>query len=184
MAELMKNPECMKKVQEELAREINQDVIEESDLPQLKFLQACVKESMRLHPPGPLLLPHRAVDSCQVMNYTIPKGSQVIVNVWAIGRDPKSWKDPLVYKPERFLNSTMDFKGTNIEFIPFGAGRRACPGQPMASKQVPLLLAALLHFFDWSLPSGNDPKDIDMAEKFHTSLKKEQPLLLIPKMKI
>ncbi|KAJ6676260.1 CYTOCHROME P450 FAMILY 76 SUBFAMILY C POLYPEPTIDE 5-RELATED [Salix viminalis] len=184
IAELMKSPEYMKKAQEELKNEINQDVIQESDLPRLKFLHACLKESMRLHPPGPLLLPHRAIDSCQVMNYSIPKNSQVLVNAYAIGRDPKSWKDPLAYNPERFLISDMNFRGSNTEFIPFGAGRRACPGQPMATKHVPLLLASLLHFFDWSLPCGNDAKDIDMTGKFHTSLQKDQPLLLIPKMKI
>jgi cytochrome P450 len=117
------------------------------------------------------------------MGYTIPKNSQVLVNAYAIGRDPKSWKDPLDYKPERFLTSNMDFRGSNIEFIPFGAGRRACPGQPMATKHVPLVLASLLHFFDWSLPTGHDPKDIDMSDKFHTSLQKKQPLLLIPKIK-
>lgn len=183
MAELLRNPQCMKKAQAELASEINQDLIQESDLPRLKFLHACLKESMRLHPPGPLLLPHRAVNSCKVMGYTIPKNSQVLVNAYAIGRDPKSWKDPLDYKPERFLTSNMDFRGSNIEFIPFGAGRRACPGQPMATKHVPLVLASLLHFFDWSLPTGHDPKDIDMTDKFHTSLQKEQPLLLIPKIK-
>jgi len=183
MAELLRNPQCMKKAQAELASEINQDLIQESDLPRLKFLHACLKESMRLHPPGPLLLPHRAVNSCKVMGYTIPKNSQVLVNAYAIGRDPKSWKDPLDYKPERFLTSNMDFRGSNIEFIPFGAGRRACPGQPMATKHVPLVLASLLHFFDWSLPTGHDPKDIDMSDKFHTSLQKKQPLLLIPKIK-
>ena len=106
------------------------------------------------------------------------------MNAYEIGRDPDSPKDPSAYNPGRFLNTTMYFRGSNIEFIPFGAGRRACPGQPMATKHVPLLLASLLHFFDWSLPCGNDPKDIDMTGKFHTSLQKDQPLLLIPKMKI
>ncbi|KAJ0032045.1 hypothetical protein Pint_14712 [Pistacia integerrima] len=184
LAELLKHPKCMKKVEEELKKEIDQDLIKESHVPKLTFLQACVKETLRLHPPGPLLLPHRAVESCEVMTYTIPKNCQVLINIWAIGQDPKIWEDPLVYKPERFLDSNLDFKGNDFEFIPFGSGRRICPGMPMATKHVPLILASLIHFFDWSLPYGRDPKDLDMTEKVDLTLCKEQPLLLIPKAKI
>ncbi|XP_059655805.1 probable (S)-N-methylcoclaurine 3'-hydroxylase isozyme 2 [Cornus florida] len=183
MAELIKNPESMKKVCEELTREINQHSLKESDLAQLPYLEACVKETLRLHPPAPLLLPHRAPDSCKVMNYTIPKNSQVVVNVWAIGRDPMVWEEPLKFKPERFLNTTLDFKGNDFEFLPFGAGRRICPGLPMAAKQVPLILASLFRSFDWSLPHGNDPNELDMNEKFAATLQKEQPLVLIPTIK-
>ncbi|XP_057978051.1 probable (S)-N-methylcoclaurine 3'-hydroxylase isozyme 2 [Malania oleifera] len=181
MAELIKNPVSMKKVQEELAKEIGKDMVKEYNLSQLSYLQACVKEALRLHPPGPFLLPHRALDSCKVMNYTIPKNAQVIVNVWAIGRDLLNWEDPLVFKPERFLNSSLDFKGSNFEYLPFGAGRRICPGLPMAAKQIPLVLASLIHLFDWSLPNGNDPSNLDMGEKFGITLQKREPLLLIPK---
>ncbi|XP_059643859.1 (S)-N-methylcoclaurine 3'-hydroxylase isozyme 1-like [Cornus florida] len=183
MAELIKNPESMKKVCEELTRETNHNTLKESHLAQLPYLQACVKETLRLHPPAPFLLPHRAPDSCQVMNYTIPKNSQVVVNVWAIGRDPMVWEEPLKFKPERFLNATLDFKGNYFEFLPFGAGRRICPGLPMGAKLVPLILASLLHSFDWSLPHGNDPNELDMNEKFAVTLHKEQPLVLIPTIK-
>lgn len=184
MAELMKNPESMKKLEEELNKTIiNKYIFEESNLLQLPYLQACVKETLRLHPPGPLLLPHRALDSCKVMNYTIPKNSQVLVNVWAIGRDPKIWDDPLLFKPERFINSTLDFKGNNFELLPFGSGRRSCPGLPLAAKHVPLVLASLIHFFDWSLPSGIDSNELDMSEKYGITLQKEQPLLLVPKVR-
>ena len=154
MAELIKNPESMIKVQLELAREIKQDVVKEFHLPQLNYLQASVKETLRLHPPAPLLLPHHAIESYQVTSYTIPKDSQVLVNVWAIGQDPMYWEDPSVFKPERFLNSALDFKGNDFEFLPFSAGRRICPGLPMATKVVPLVLASLIHNFDWSLPHG------------------------------
>ncbi|KAA8521984.1 hypothetical protein F0562_012702 [Nyssa sinensis] len=183
LAELIKNPESMKKVREELTREIKQESLKESHLPQLPYLQACVKETLRLHPPAPFLLPHRALDSCKVMNYTIPKNAQVVVNIWAIGRDPVIWEEPLKFKPERFLNSTLDFKGNDFEFLPFGAGRRICPGLPMGAKQVSLALASLIHHFDWSLPHGNDPNELDMNEKFGVTLHKEQPLLLIPEVK-
>ncbi|GMN32333.1 hypothetical protein TIFTF001_003625 [Ficus carica] len=121
MTELIKNPKCMKIAQEELAREIVQDVVTESHLPKLSYLQACVKETLRLHPPVPFLLLHQAVESCQVLNYPIPKDSKVLVNIWAIGRDPTYWNDPLVFKPERFLELSLDFKGNDFEYLPFGA---------------------------------------------------------------
>ena len=102
----------------------------ESHVPQLLYLQPCVKETMQLHPPTPFLLPHRALSSCKVMNYTVPKDAQVIVNVLAISRDPTIWEDPLVFKPERFLKSTLDYKGNDFEFLPFGAGWVICSGLP------------------------------------------------------
>ncbi|XP_027182465.1 probable (S)-N-methylcoclaurine 3'-hydroxylase isozyme 2 [Coffea eugenioides] len=181
MAELVKNPESMMKVREELGREINQDLPKESHLMQLPYLKACIKETFRLHPPAPLLLPHRAPEACQVMNYTIPKNAQVLVNVWAIGRDPGIWDEPLKFKPERFLSCSLDYKGNDFELLPFGSGRRICPGLPMAARHVPLVLASLIHCFDWSLPEGKDPQQLDMNEKFGVTLEKEQPLLLIPK---
>ncbi|KAL6005599.1 hypothetical protein ACLOJK_006169 [Asimina triloba] len=97
MAELIKSPAAMEKVVEEVEREIKGKLVKESDLPRLPYLQACVKESLRMHPPVPLLLPHRASATCTLMNYTIPKGAQVHVNVWAIGRDPEKWEDRLVF---------------------------------------------------------------------------------------
>lgn len=155
MAELIKNPESMEKVVEELEGIVlNQDSVKESNLLKLSYLQACIKETLRLHPPAPLLLPHRASETCQVMNYRIPKDAQVLVNVWAIGRDPSIWDEPLKFKPERFLNSAaMDFnKGNDFELLPFGAGRRICPGLSMAARHVPSVLASLIHCFGWSIP--------------------------------
>lgn len=181
MAELIKNKESMTGVREELAKVVNEDAVKESQLAALPLLQACVKETLRLHPAAPLLLPHRATETCQVMNYTIPKGSRIAVNVWAIGRDPERWGDPLTFKPERFIDSKRDFKGNDFEFLPFGAGRRICPGIPLAVKQIPLILASLINYFDWSLPEGMDPSGLDMNEKPGVTLQKEQPLLLIPK---
>lgn len=180
VAELIKNPEYMTRAQDELAKEINKDSPRESHLNQLPYLQACVKETLRLHPPAPLMLPHRALESCKMMDYTIPKNAQVLVNVWALGRDPKSWEEPLAFKPDRFLNSGLDFKGKDFEFIPFGAGRRICPGLPMAIKHVSLIVASLIHFFEWSFPHGKDPTELDMAEKYILTIRKEQPLVLIP----
>lgn len=188
MAELVKNKEVMNKVIKELetneALFNKENPISESVLSQLPYLNACFKETLRLHPPAPFLLPHFAPETCEVMSYTIPKDSRVLVNVWAIGRDPTIWEDPLLFKPERFLGSDLEFKGHDFEFLPFGSGRRICPGLTMGSKQVLLIMANLLRYFDWSLPDNEDPRDLDMNERLGITLQKEQPLLLIPKMKI
>ena len=181
MAELMKNQNVMDKLHDELERGIGTDIVKESHLAHLPYLEACVKETLRLHPPGPLLLPHRALQTCQVMGYTVPKNSQVLVNVWAIGRDPMIWNDPLSFKPERFLDSCLDIKGNNFDYMPFGAGRKICPGQPLAIKQVPFILALLLHSFDWFLPGNMNSTELDMNDHFSLTLRKKQPLQLIPK---
>ncbi|KAK4491034.1 hypothetical protein RD792_001755 [Penstemon davidsonii] len=178
MSELIKNPDAMGKLREELR--INPSSIRESDISQLAYLNSCIKETLRLHPPI-AFLPHRAKSQCQVMNYTIPEDSLVMVNIWAMGRDPEIWEDPTSFKPERFLNSGLDFKGRDFEFLPFGAGRRMCPGWPFADKQLHLILASLIRCFNWSLPSNNGDKkfELDMNEKYAVPLRKETPLLLL-----
>ncbi|PON66460.1 Cytochrome P450, E-class, group I [Trema orientale] len=172
----------MNKVVEELRTK--ETPFSEQVISQLPYLNACFKETLRLHPPAPFLLPHFAPETCEVMNYTVPKNSRVFVNVWAIGRDPTFWEDPLLFKPDRFLGSNLEFKGHDFEFLPFGSGRRICPGLMMGSKQVLLIMANLVRFFDWSLPNNDDPGDLDMGERLGITMQKEQPLLLIPKIKI
>ncbi|XP_030936141.1 (S)-N-methylcoclaurine 3'-hydroxylase isozyme 1-like [Quercus lobata] len=181
MAELMRNQDVMHKLREEIESEIGTNIVKESHLSHLPYLEACVKETLRLYPPGPLLILHRALQTCQVMGYTIPKDSFISVNIWAIGRDPMVFNDPLSFKPERFLDSSLDFKGTNFDYTPFGAGRRGCPGQPLATRQVPLMLASLVHSFDWFLPGSMKSTELDMNDHFAITLKKKQPLQLIPK---
>ncbi|KAI4303495.1 hypothetical protein MLD38_039116 [Melastoma candidum] len=183
MAELVRNPKSMKRLREELDRYIGPCTTEENQLPGLPYLQACVNETLRLHPPATLLLPRRAPEPCKVMDYAIPKDAQILINVWAIGRDPKVWEDPLSFKPERFLDSSLDFKGNHFEFMPFGGGRRICPGLPMAAKQVPLLLATLVNLFDWRVPEGGNLEELDMTEQWGITVKKAQPLLLIPSVR-
>ncbi|KAK7844018.1 corytuberine synthase [Quercus suber] len=145
MAELMRNQDVMHKLREEIESEIGTNIVKESHLSHLPYLEACVKETLRLYPPGPLLILHRALQTCRVMGYTIPKDSFISVNIWSIDRDPMVFNDPLSFKPKRFLDSSLDFKGTNFDYTPFGAGRRGCPGQPLATRQVPLILASLVH---------------------------------------
>lgn len=183
MTELVRNKEVMTKIEAEMNRVIESDKIRESQLSKLPYLKACVKEAFRLHAPVPFLLPRLANQTCEVMNYTIPKDARVFVNVWAMGRDPKVWDEPLSFKPDRFLGSNMDFKGQDFELLPFGSGRRMCPGLPLGSLEIEFILASLIHEFDWVLPNNEDPKKLDMNDKFLLTLKKEKPLELIFKRK-
>ncbi|KAK2985114.1 hypothetical protein RJ640_022992 [Escallonia rubra] len=183
IVELMRNKKATHRLRDELAKVTNEDMVRESDLSSLPYLEACIKETLRLHPPGPLLLPHRAVQTCEVMGYTIPKDSEVLVNFWAIARDPTVWKDPLSYKPERFLPSGLDYSGQKFEYIPFGSGRKICAGQPLASRSIPLIVATLVHTFDWLLPSNMEPAHIDMNDSYDLTMRKEEPLSVILKLR-
>jgi cytochrome P450 len=181
IAEAIRNPRVMKKVQAELEEVIGKDRrVEETDIDRLPYLQAVVKEVFRLHPPAPLLIPHRAESTCEVAGYMIPKDTQVLVNAWAIGRDPIIWNEPLEFKPERFMGSELEYWGQNFELIPFGAGRRICPGLPLAHRIVHVVIASLLHSFDWSLPNGITPHNLDMTEKFGIALQRALPLIAVP----
>ncbi|KAJ7971480.1 Cytochrome P450 [Quillaja saponaria] len=182
MAELLYNPKKLKKVQAELRSTIGPDKkLEEKDIENLPYLKAVIKETLRLHPPLPFLVPHMAMDSCKMLGYFIPKETQILVNVWAIGRDPKAWDDPLLFKPERFLMPNMvDYKGHHFEYIPFGSGRRMCPAVPLASRVLLLALGSLLHLFDWVLPDGLNPEEMDMTERMGITLRKAVPLKAIP----
>ncbi|KAL5740678.1 hypothetical protein ACOSP7_029559 [Xanthoceras sorbifolium] len=183
MAELLHNPETLRRVQDELRSTIGgqNKKLEEKDIEKLPYLKAVIKETLRLHPPLPFLVPHMAMDSCNMLGYCIPKETQVLVNVWAIGRDPETWKEPLVFKPERFLEpNSADYKGHHFEFIPFGSGRRMCPALPLASRVLPLALGSLLYSFDWVLADGVKPEDMDMSERMGITLRKSVPLKAIP----
>nr|AJD87465.1 cytochrome P450 CYP76AD9 [Opuntia ficus-indica] len=182
MAELVKNPEIMIKAQDEINAALGKDcsVIHESDIVKLPYLQAIVKETLRLHPPTVFLLPRKADLDVELYGYVVPKNAQILVNLWAIGRDPKVWSNPEVFSPERFLDSTIDVKGRDFELLPFGAGRRICPGLTLASRMLNLMLATLVHNFNWKLEDGMIPKDLDMTEKFGITLQKVNPLQVIP----
>ncbi|XP_031491457.1 iridoid oxidase-like [Nymphaea colorata] len=181
LAELLHNPQIMNKLLDELSGVAGPDRgIEEADLESLPYLRAVVKETLRLHPPLPLMVPHRAMESCTMMGYEIPKHTQVLVNTWAIGRDPETWEDPHCFKPERFLDSAIEYKGQHFEYLPFGSGRRMCPGMPLAHRLLPLTVAALLLSFDWVLPEGVDPSTVDMREKLGITLRRATPLRAIP----
>ncbi|XP_062224068.1 cytochrome P450 98A1-like isoform X2 [Phragmites australis] len=165
MAELVRNPRVQEKLQEELDRVIGHDrVLLETDFQNLPYLQAVVKESLRLHPPTPLMLPHKASTRVKIAGYDIPKGANVIVNVWAVARDPKVWDNPLEFRPERFLQENIDIKGADFRVLPFGAGRRVCPGAQLGINLVASMIGHMLHHFRWALPDGTRPEDVDMME--------------------
>ncbi|KAK3022572.1 hypothetical protein RJ639_032443 [Escallonia herrerae] len=165
MAELIKNPGVQEKAQEELDRVIGcERVLTESDFSNLPYLQSVAKEALRLHPPTPLMLPHRANANVKVGGYDIPKGSNVHVNVWAVARDSAVWENPTEFRPERFLEVDVDMKGHDFRLLPFGAGRRVCPGAQLGINLVTSMLGHLLHHFSWAPPSGLKPEEIDMAE--------------------
>jgi cytochrome P450 len=136
MAELMRNRRVMDKLQGEI-REVfrGKAAISESDIEArggLPYLKLVIKENLRLHPPVPLLVPRESVEACEVDGYMIPAGSRIIVNAWAIGRDSRYWEDAEEFRPERFEDCAVDFMGSDYEFLPFGAGRRMCPGKATA----------------------------------------------------
>lgn len=189
LGEMMNRPETIWAVQAELDDAVSRDCMpEESHVLNLRYLSAAIKESLRLHPIAPLLLPHCPSRDSAVGGYTIPAGSRVFVNAWAIHRDPEIWEDPLAYKPERFLDvsgaycsSLCDFSSNDLGYIPFGSGRRMCAGKVMAERTLLYMLGTLLHAFDWRLPDGET--EVDLQEKFGIVTKKKKPLLLIPKQR-
>nr|GMD31386.1 cytochrome P450 71A3-like [Ipomoea batatas] len=170
MAELIKNPKVMKKLSSEVRTLKTCD-----DLETIQYLKAVIKESLRLHPPIPLLVPRKAIQDVNVMDFHVETGTQVIVNSWAIGRDPIVWENPEEFKPERFLDSNVDYKGMHFELIPFGAGRRGCPGVTFTANLVELALVTLVREFDFT----STEEDLDMSEAIGFTANKKIPLTVI-----
>lgn len=183
ITELLRHPECMKKVLEELDSVVGNRLIKEEDLNSLPYLNAVLKESFRLHPATPLGLPREASQPFKLQGYTLPVGTRIFINQWAIHHDPAIYPDPYEFKPERFLQGTeISIVGdSQYQLIPFGSGRRNCLGLPMAVLVIPLVLCHCLHSIDFSLPEGQNPKDLDMSESFGVSAPKTQPLVVYAK---
>ncbi|MED6192821.1 hypothetical protein PIB30_013712 [Stylosanthes scabra] len=181
MAEMIKDPRIMQKAQVEVRNIFDKSGrVDETYIHELKYLKSVVKEILRLHPPVALLIPRESREACEVNEYHIPVKSKVIVNAWAIGRDPKYWDEPERFYPERFIDSTIDYKGSNFEYIPFGAGRRICPGITLGLINVEVALSYLLYHFDWKLPSEMKHEEFDMSEAFGVAVRKKNDLQLVP----
>ncbi|KAF5460768.1 hypothetical protein F2P56_020613 [Juglans regia] len=181
MAELLHNPDVVSKAKAELEQVIGKgNPVEESDVTRLPYLQAIIKETFRLHPALPFLLPRKAEADVEVDGYVIPKGAQVLVNAWGIGRDPSTWENANSFMPERFLGSEIDVKGRHFELIPFGGGRRICPGMPLAMRMLHLMLGSLIHNFDWKLDDGVKLEDISLEGKFGLTYQIGNPVRAVP----
>ncbi|GLJ31836.1 hypothetical protein SUGI_0640600 [Cryptomeria japonica] len=180
MSELLRNPETLARAQLEIESAVGRDRrVKESDVMSFEYLRCAVKETLRLHPPAPLLIPHESMEECSVGEYFIPQKTRVFVNVWAIGRDENVWKDAHQFKPERFMGINKDLRGQDFDFLPFGAGRRGCPGISMGISITELVLAQLLHCFDWTVKG-----DIDMVEEFGITVSRKNPLFACPKWRL
>ncbi|KAI3984513.1 hypothetical protein MKX01_034006 [Papaver californicum] len=184
MTELLRNPEAMKKVNAEISQVVGYERnIEEKDIESLPYLWAVLKEALRLHPVAPFLIPRIAVEDTDFMGYMIPKDTVVLVNAWGIGRESASWDDPFSFNPDRFLGTNINYHGQHFGFLPFGSGRRICPGIPLTQQVLPIVLGSLLQSFDWALESGVTPESIDMGESYTVVLHKSIPLKVIPTTK-
>ncbi|KAH7352854.1 hypothetical protein KP509_19G067300 [Ceratopteris richardii] len=159
IAELLAHPRILQKAQQELEEVVGAiRLVEESDIVRLPYLRAIIKETMRLHPIAPPFMPHTVSESCRICGYNIPRSTVACINVWAMGRDSKVWKDPLRFYPERFLDSNMEVRGQDFELLPFGSARQACPGLAFGLNNVHLMLSILLNAFEWRIlePFGSE----------------------------
>ncbi|CAO1947829.1 unnamed protein product [Urochloa humidicola] len=185
IAEMIQKPQVLRKVQEEFDRVVGRDaIVEESHIPQLHYLRMVIKETLRLHPALPLMVPHSPSADSTIGGYHVPAGCRIYVNVWAIHRNPLVWSEPLKFNPERFAGDASrrwDFTGSQFDYFPFGSGRRICAGITMADKMTAYSLAMLLQAFDWKLPPGTE---LDLSEKFGVVMKKTTPLVTIPKPRL
>nr|WMB80860.1 BX4 [Acanthus ilicifolius] len=180
LCELMRNPGIVGKAKEELDRAVGRDRwVEESDFPNLPYLDAIIKEQMRLHPIATFLAPHCAMEDCNVAGYDIPKGTTILINSWSLGRDPNYWENPDDFLPDRFIQNDIDIMGSNFAMLPFGSGRRRCPGYGHALKNIRALVANMLHGFELSLPNGMKPQDVDMEEEYGLTTHPKHPLALL-----
>ncbi|CAA3030693.1 premnaspirodiene oxygenase-like [Olea europaea subsp. europaea] len=181
VSEMMRHPKVMENVQAELRHVLRgKDRLSATDLEGLRYMKMVIKETLRLHPPVPLLIPRVCREHREIDGYDIPIETRVILNAFAINRDPEYWEDAESFKPERFAGSEIEFIGPNFEFLPFGGGRRICPGISFGLASVEFLLAQLLYHFDWKLPDGMKPEDLDMTEILGSTTRRISKLYLVP----
>ncbi|KAL8217064.1 hypothetical protein R6Q57_023901, partial [Mikania cordata] len=185
ISELLRCPRAMEKLQAELRQAFNgKERIKDDDVQNLTYLNLVVRETLRLHPPLPLVIPHECREPVNVAGYDVASNTKLIVNVFAINRDPEYWKDAETFNPERFENSSIIVMGADYEYLPFGAGRRMCPGAALGLANVQLPLAHIMHYFQWKLPNGASNDQLDMTEVFGASVQRKNELVLVPKMEV
>uniref|UniRef100_A0A0E0HZD2 Uncharacterized protein n=1 Tax=Oryza nivara TaxID=4536 RepID=A0A0E0HZD2_ORYNI len=185
MSEVLKNPAILAKATEELDTIVGVGrLVTEGDIPHLPYIHAIMKETMRMHPVVPLLVPRMSREDASVAGYDVPAGTRVLVNTWTFGHDPSVWDSPEEFRPERFVGSGIDVKGRDFELLPFGSGRRMCPGYNLGLKVIQLTLANLLHAFSWCLPDGVTAGELSMEEIFGLTMPRKIPLLAVVKPRL
>ncbi|KAE8672544.1 Cytochrome P450 71A1 [Hibiscus syriacus] len=178
MAELMRNRNIMRKAQEEVRTVVGRKPsVSGIDVDEMRYLKCVVKETLRLH--APVMVARQNPTATKLAGYDIPAKTIVLVNTWAIQRDPELWDKAEEFIPDRFLNSSVEFKGQHIQFTPFGAGRRGCPGIMLAVAEAEYVLANLLYWFDWELPDSKRCEDLDMSDYYALVIRKKVPLRLV-----
>ncbi|KAK4599282.1 hypothetical protein RGQ29_009370 [Quercus rubra] len=171
MSLLLNHPEVLQKVKAEIDKQVGDErLINDLDLAKLPYLRCVINETLRLYPTSPLLLPHFSSADCTVGGFHIPRGTILLVNAWSMHRDPKFWEKPTKFEPERFEEINGEREG--FKFIPFGIGRRVCPGAGMAMRVISLALGSLIQCFDWEMVE----KETDMTSSFGFLMAKTQPL--------
>jgi cytochrome P450 len=182
LSELLRHPRVMKILQDEIQNEIgSKRMVEEKDLKTLNYLDMVIDETLRLYPVGPLLIPRECRENITIDGYFIQEKTRVIVNAWAIGRDSNVWSENAEeFYPERFIGKKMNYHGQEFECIPFGSGRRRCPGIQLGLVTVKLVIAQLIHCFNWKLPYNIDPSNLNMEEKFGLTIPRAHHLHAIP----
>ncbi|XP_019154582.1 PREDICTED: cytochrome P450 CYP736A12-like isoform X1 [Ipomoea nil] len=184
LAEIMRHPRVMKRLQQELETKVGLNrMVEEKDLPNLEYLEMVIKESFRLHPVATLLLPRESMEDIELDGHFIPKKTRVLINCWAIGHDPDFWSDNNnveEFVPERFMNKNIDLRGHDFHLLPFGYGRRACPGVNLGLIIVKLIVGQLIHCFNWELPNEMSHSELNMSEKYGLASPKADHLVVVP----
>lgn len=186
LSELVRNPRVMKKLQAEIESVVgNSKIVEEEHLPKFKYMDLIIKESMRLHPVAPLLVPRESMEDIEINGYHIPKKSRIIINNWGLGRDPQIWSENVdEFLPERFLGTNIDLRGQSFQLVPFGSGRRGCPGMQLGLTNIKLVVAQLVHSFNWELPDEMSAAEMDMSETFGLTMPRAKHLCAIPCIRI
>lgn len=184
MAKLIQHPNILKQAQKELDAVVGSDrVVQESNIPNLPYLQAIVKEAFRLHAPSPFTVPRISNQEVEIKGYKVPAHTRLIVNLYSVHRDPKVYTNPDDFRPDRFFVEHPEISASpeksSYQLVPFGVGRRGCAGNVLGSLMVHIMLAHLLHTFDWSLPFNEDPQKMDMSEVLGGVAPKKIPLMLV-----
>ncbi|KAH6774752.1 hypothetical protein C2S52_002254 [Perilla frutescens var. hirtella] len=179
MTELVRNPQVMAKAQTEVREMVKGGSIEEEDIHKMHYLKVVIMEALRLHPQVSLI-PRASREPCQISGYTIPRKVKVLVNAWAIHRDHNYWADPEIFQPERFQNQpSIDYIGSDFHYLPFGSGKRVCPGIAFGWASITLPLAHLLYNFNWKLPHGVCAQDLNMVEKTSLTTPRKDELFVV-----